>query len=45
MKCGTKCQEINTHIGGRKCTQTWKFIKNVRTPEKRSVHLQMITNR
>jgi hypothetical protein len=37
-----KCQEINTHIGGRKCTEAWKFIKNVRTSEKRSVHLQMI---
>ena len=37
-----KCQEINTYIGGRKCTEAWKFIKNVRTSEKRSVHLQMI---
>ena len=22
-----KCQEINTYIGGRKCTEAWKFIK------------------
>jgi hypothetical protein len=39
-----KCQEINTYeyIGGRKCTEVCKFIKNVRTSEKESVHLQMI---
>jgi hypothetical protein len=37
-----KCQEINTYIGGRKGTEAWKFIKQVRTSEKESVHLQMI---
>ena len=37
-----KCQEINTYIGGRKCTEAWKFIKRVRTSGKESVHLQMI---
>ena len=37
-----KCQEINTYIGGRKCTEAWKFIKKFRTSEKESVHLQMI---
>ena len=21
-----KCQEINTYIGGRKCSEVWKFI-------------------
>jgi hypothetical protein len=21
------CQEINTYIGGRKCTEVWKLIK------------------
>jgi hypothetical protein len=30
------------YIGGRQCTEAWKFIKNGRTSEKRSVHLQMI---
>jgi len=37
-----KCQEINTYIESGKCTEAWKFIKNVRTSEKESVHLQMI---
>ena len=37
-----KCQEINMCIGGRKCTEAWKFIKKVGTSEKESVHLQMI---
>jgi len=37
-----KCQKINTYIGGRKCTEAWKFIKNVRTSEKESVNLQMM---
>jgi len=37
-----KCQEINTHIGGRKCTGAWKYIKRVRTSGKESAHLQMI---
>jgi hypothetical protein len=37
-----KCQEINTYIRGRMCTKAWKFIKNVRTPEKRCVHIQML---
>ena len=36
-----KCQEINTYIGGRKCTEAWKFVKRVRSG-KESVHLQMI---
>ena len=37
-----KCQEINTYIGGRRCTEAWKFIKKVRISEKGSAHLQMI---
>ena len=37
-----KCLEINTYIGGRKCTEAWEFIKQVRTSEKESVHLQML---
>jgi len=37
-----KCQEFNTYIGGRKCTETWKFIKRVRTSRKENVHLQMV---
>jgi len=35
----SKCQEINTYIGGRKCTGAWKFIERVRIPGKESVHL------
>ena len=37
-----KCQEINTYIGGRKCSEAWKFIKKIKTSEKESVHLPMI---
>jgi hypothetical protein len=37
-----KCQEINAYIGGRKCTEAWKFIKKFRKKKKESVHLQMI---
>jgi len=37
-----KCQEINTYIGGRKCTEAWKLIKRFRTSGKESVNLQMI---
>jgi hypothetical protein len=37
-----KFQETNKYIGGRKCTETWKCIKRVRTSGKESVHLQMI---
>ena len=37
-----KCQEINTYIGGRKCTEAWSFIKSVRTSGKENVQLQMV---
>jgi len=37
-----KCQETDIYIGGRKCTEAWKFVKRVRTLGKESVHLQMI---
>ena len=33
---------IRMYIGGRKCTEAWKFIKRVRTSGKESVHLQLI---
>jgi hypothetical protein len=36
-----KCQEINTYIGSRKCTETWKLIKKLEHQKKKSVHLQM----
>ena len=37
-----KYQDFNTHIGGRKCTEAWKFIKRVRTSGKETVELQMV---
>jgi len=37
-----KCQEINTYIAGRNCTEAWKFIKKLITSEKESVHFQTI---
>lgn len=37
-----KCQEINTHLGGRKCSETWKFIKKVKSTEKNSTNMQVI---
>jgi hypothetical protein len=26
-----KCAEIDTYIGGRRCTEVWKFLRNVKT--------------
>ncbi|CAG9832393.1 unnamed protein product [Diabrotica balteata] len=33
-----KCQEINTYLGGRKCTETWKFLSKIRTNERKNKH-------
>lgn len=37
-----KCQEINSYLGGRKCTESWKFISMVKAPEKFAPGLQLI---
>ena len=29
-----KCAEIDTHIGGRRCTEVWTFLRNVKTAHK-----------
>ena len=29
-----KCAEIDTYIGGRRCTEVWKFLRNVKTAPK-----------
>ena len=29
-----KCEEIDTYIGGRRCTKVWKFLRNVKTAHK-----------
>jgi hypothetical protein len=29
-----KCAEIDTYIGGRRCTEVWKFLRNVKSAHK-----------
>jgi hypothetical protein len=29
-----KCAEIDTYIGGRRCTDVWKFLRNVKRAHK-----------
>jgi len=29
-----KCAEIDTYIGGRRCREVWKFLRNVKTAPK-----------
>ena len=29
-----KCAEIDTYIGGRRCTEVWTFLRNVKTVHK-----------
>ena len=29
-----KCAETDTYIGGRRCTEVWKFLRNVKTMHK-----------
>lgn len=36
-----KCQEIEQHIGGRRCTEAWKFINSVRK-DKRQIPIKTI---
>ncbi|XP_072384738.1 uncharacterized protein [Diabrotica undecimpunctata] len=38
-----KCQEINTYLGGRKWTETWKFLSKIRTNKRKSTNIQLIS--
>lgn len=38
-----KCQEIEGYIGGRQCTEAWKFIGRVRKTGRERVNIQKIT--
>ncbi|XP_060536578.1 uncharacterized protein LOC132708327 [Cylas formicarius] len=37
-----KCEEINNYIGGRKCSEVWKFISTVKNPGKDKLDIQLI---
>ena len=37
-----KCNEINTYLGGKKSSETWKFIKAIKSNEKNRTDLQII---
>ncbi|XP_044757762.1 uncharacterized protein LOC123315921 [Coccinella septempunctata] len=37
-----KCREIDTYIGGRKSTEVWKFIKNVKSTGKEKSNISVI---
>lgn len=38
-----KYTEVNTYIGGRKCTEVWRFIKLVKTERQKTALLQVIS--
>lgn len=40
-----KYREISTYIGGKKCSEFWKFINKVKTTEKKSAPIQLIPAR
>lgn len=37
-----KCQEINAYIGGRRCTEAWRFIKTIKSNEREQVNIDLI---
>lgn len=37
-----KCIEMNTYLGGARCSETWKFIKKIRSENRNSVNIQLI---
>ncbi|CAG9840324.1 unnamed protein product [Diabrotica balteata] len=40
-----KCQEINTYIGGKQCTEVWNFIQSAKNIEKDKAHIHTIKPR
>ncbi|XP_044745289.1 uncharacterized protein LOC123307136 [Coccinella septempunctata] len=37
-----KCMEINTYLGGSECSETWKFIKRVKSSGRNQAGIQII---
>lgn len=40
-KWDKKCQEINTHIEGTRCKETWKFINQVKATQKKNTNKEL----
>ena len=38
-----KCAEIDTYIGGRRCTEVWKFLRSVKTEYKDRTPVEIIS--
>jgi len=38
-----KCSEIDTYMGGRRCTEVWKFLRNVKTAYKDRSPVEIIS--
>ncbi len=38
-----KCKEIEMYIGGRKTTEVWKYIRNIKSPCRENVQIHGIT--
>ena len=38
-----KCFEIQSHLGSKKSSDSWKFIKNIRSSNKCKSHLNLIS--
>lgn len=38
-----KCQELENYIGGRRTTESWRFIKNLRKQTNNKINLEIIT--
>jgi hypothetical protein len=37
-----KCAEIDTYIGGRRCSELWKFLLRVKTEYKDRAHVEIV---
>lgn len=37
-----KCAEIDTYIGGRRCSEVWKFLRSVKTEYKDRANVEII---
>jgi hypothetical protein len=38
-----KCAEIDTYVGGRRCTEVWKFLRIVKAEYKEKVAVDIIS--
>lgn len=41
----TKSKEIDTYMGGRQCTEDWKFVNAIKRPTKNKLSLNPIKPR